>query len=87
MFGAARISGNRVLGSGAGESALTRFDRDVLSVPGVAYVIVFEGVNDLGISYGHPTGPIADLFKTMAAGSKVTAETMMAASIDLSLFR
>jgi lysophospholipase L1-like esterase len=72
------ISGNRVLGSGAGESALTRFDRDVLSVPGVAYVIVFEGVNDLGISYGHPTGPMADLFKTMAVGSKVTAETMIA---------
>ena len=28
------ISGNRVLNGGAGESALARFDRDVLSVPG-----------------------------------------------------
>jgi hypothetical protein len=26
-----------------GQNALARFDRDVLSVPGVAYVIVFEG--------------------------------------------
>jgi lysophospholipase L1-like esterase len=29
-------------------SALTRFDRDVLAVPGTRYLIVFEGVNDLG---------------------------------------
>jgi lysophospholipase L1-like esterase len=46
------ISGNRVLNDGAGESALARFDRDVLSVPGVTHIIVFEGVNDLGIGYG-----------------------------------
>jgi len=46
------ISGNRVLEDGAGQSALARLDRDVLAVPGAAYVIVFEGVNDLGISFG-----------------------------------
>jgi lysophospholipase L1-like esterase len=46
------ISGNRVLEDGAGQSALARFDRDVLAVSGAAYVIVFEGVNDLGISFG-----------------------------------
>ena len=46
------ISGNRVLEDGAGQSALARLDRDVLAVSGAAYVIVFEGVNDLGISYG-----------------------------------
>ena len=46
----AGISGNRVLaGAGlAGEPALTRFDRDVLSVPGAQWVVVLEGVNDLG---------------------------------------
>lgn len=46
------ISGNRVLADGAGISALARFDRDVLAVPGVTHVIVFEGVNDLGIGFG-----------------------------------
>jgi lysophospholipase L1-like esterase len=46
------ISGNRVLADGAGVSALARFDRDVLSLPGVEAVIVFEGVNDLGIGFG-----------------------------------
>jgi lysophospholipase L1-like esterase len=54
----AGISGNRVLAPGAGEAALARFDRDVLGRPGVRYVIVFEGVNDLGIGFGNFTfGP------------------------------
>ncbi|HEY7806782.1 MAG TPA: SGNH/GDSL hydrolase family protein [Croceibacterium sp.] len=46
------ISGNRVLSPGMGDAALTRFDDDVLSLPNVKYMIVFEGVNDLGIQYG-----------------------------------
>lgn len=46
------ISGNQVLSPGAGEAALARFDRDVLGRPGVDYVIVFEGVNDIGIAFG-----------------------------------
>jgi lysophospholipase L1-like esterase len=46
------ISGNRLLAGGAGEAALARFDRDVLSVPGVSYVIVLLGTNDIGVGYG-----------------------------------
>lgn len=42
------IGGNRVLGDGTGESALTRFDRDVLSHPNVKVLILFEGINDIG---------------------------------------
>jgi lysophospholipase L1-like esterase len=73
------ISGNRVLADGAGQSALARFDRDVLSTPGVKTVIVFEGVNDLGISYGPPReGPMGERFKSMAPPSKVTAAEMIA---------
>ena len=44
----AGISGNRLLLTGAGPAALARFDRDVLAVPGVRYVVVLEGVNDIG---------------------------------------
>ncbi len=44
----AGISGNRVLNPGAGPSALARFDRDVLDEPGVRYVIILEGINDIG---------------------------------------
>jgi lysophospholipase L1-like esterase len=42
------ISGNQVLRDGAGVSALARFDRDVLSTPGLTHVIVLEGINDIG---------------------------------------
>ncbi len=51
------ISGNRVLRDGAAQSALARFDRDVLAVPGAAYVVVFEGVNDLGRAAPPPNAP------------------------------
>ena len=42
------ISGNRVLREGAGSSALARFDRDVLSRPGTRWVLLLEGINDIG---------------------------------------
>ncbi len=42
------ISGNRVLREGAGSSALARFDRDVLSRPGARWVLLLEGINDIG---------------------------------------
>jgi lysophospholipase L1-like esterase len=48
------ISGNRVLHdlpeAMFGPSALSRFDRDVLSVPGVRWVVIMEGINDIGHS-------------------------------------
>ena len=42
------IGGNRVLHDAAGINALARFDRDVLANPGVANLIVMEGINDIG---------------------------------------
>jgi lysophospholipase L1-like esterase len=42
------IGGNRVLADGLGPSMLSRFDRDVLATPGARYLIVLEGVNDIG---------------------------------------
>jgi lysophospholipase L1-like esterase len=42
------IGGNRLLHDGAGPNALARFDRDVLSQDGVKYLIVLEGINDIG---------------------------------------
>jgi len=50
------ISGNRLLAEGAGDSAETRFDRDVLSQAGVRWVIFSDDpINDLG-STAPPTG-------------------------------
>jgi lysophospholipase L1-like esterase len=40
--------GNRVLHDGLGPNALARLDRDVLAHAGVGWLLVFEGVNDIG---------------------------------------
>ena len=42
------ISGNRLLQDGAGTNALARFDRDVLTQAGVKWVMILEGINDIG---------------------------------------
>jgi lysophospholipase L1-like esterase len=42
------IGGNRVLHDGYGPSALARFDRDVIAQSGVKYLIILEGINDIG---------------------------------------
>lgn len=50
------ISGNRLLHDRAGVNALARFDRDVLAQNGVKYLIVLEGINDIG-SVARPREP------------------------------
>ena len=48
------IAGNRLLSDGSGisagfgVSALARFDRDVLALPGLTHIVLLEGVNDIG---------------------------------------
>lgn len=64
----AGIGGNRLLGYGAGPNALARFDRDVLSAPGVTVVILLEGINDIGRGFS-PRGP----------SDPVTADALIAA--------
>jgi lysophospholipase L1-like esterase len=44
------IAGNCVLHDCFGPNALARFDRDVLAQTGVKFVIVLEGINDIGNS-------------------------------------
>lgn len=55
------ISGNRVLLDGTGPAAVARLDRDVLSQPGVKYVVVLEGINDLGHLAGSGDKSQADI--------------------------
>jgi lysophospholipase L1-like esterase len=42
------IGGNCVYSGGLGPTALSRFDHDVLEQPGVRWLIILEGVNDIG---------------------------------------
>jgi lysophospholipase L1-like esterase len=50
------IGGNRIVRFGTGPSAVDRFDHDVLELPNVKYMILLEGINDIGHSYDpkHP---------------------------------
>ncbi|MBN1695748.1 SGNH/GDSL hydrolase family protein [candidate division WOR-3 bacterium] len=46
------IGGNCVLRECLGPSALSRFDRDVIEATGVRWLIIFEGINDIGQAQG-----------------------------------
>ncbi|HTV24109.1 MAG TPA: SGNH/GDSL hydrolase family protein [Polyangiaceae bacterium] len=60
------IGGNRILRDGLGPNMLARFDRDVLAIPQVRWLIVLAGINDLGTAKGareagEPGATAADL--------------------------
>jgi lysophospholipase L1-like esterase len=46
------IGGNRLLRDGLGPNALARLDRDVLAQAGVRWLVVLEGINDIGTGVG-----------------------------------
>lgn len=66
----AGIVGNRLLSDGFGVSAsfgvsaLARFDRDALAVPGVTHIVLLEGLNDIGFPgaqlQGHALAAVTD---------------------------
>lgn len=53
------IGGNRLLHPGLGPAALARLDRDVLDQNDVRWLIVFEGVNDLGTAPRDQKGEVS----------------------------
>ncbi len=75
----AGISGNRVLGDGAGVSALARFDRDVLMQTGVTHVVVMEGINDIGVARNNPSPTAEDII----AGHKQLIERARARGLKI----
>lgn len=75
------ISGNQVLADGAGQAALHRLDRDVLSQPGVRTVFLFEGVNDIKAHTGVTAAGLIAGYREIvrrahAAGKCVVASTV-----------
>lgn len=52
------IGGNRILRDQTGASALARFDRDVLSQPGVKWMMWLEGINDIGRGSTNPADAV-----------------------------
>ncbi|MEH6810018.1 MAG: SGNH/GDSL hydrolase family protein [Hyphomonas oceanitis] len=71
------IGGNRLLEEGVlGESALTRFDRDALSVPGVTHIILMEGINDIGLS-GLTLNGMSDSYRTLGTHDIIAAYSQL----------
>ncbi|MFI8873099.1 SGNH/GDSL hydrolase family protein [Streptomyces sp. NPDC055243] len=76
------ISGNKVLADGAGQSALARLQRDVLSQPGVRTVFLFEGINDIKAHTGVTSAQLIDGYRQIidrahAAGKCVVGGTVL----------
>jgi lysophospholipase L1-like esterase len=77
------IGGNCVLRGGLGPNALSRFERDILDQPGVRWLIIFEGVNDLGGS-GTPDATADQLivaYKDMIARARARGIRVFAGTI------
>jgi lysophospholipase L1-like esterase len=53
------ISGNKIMLDGAGPNALARFDRDILAQSGAKYLLILEGINDIGRLHSVPNGTSA----------------------------
>ncbi|MER6070729.1 SGNH/GDSL hydrolase family protein [Streptomyces sp. NPDC001817] len=75
------ISGNQVLTDGFGQSALHRLDRDVLSLPGVRTVFLFEGVNDLKAHTGVTAQDLIAGYRKIAERLHAAGKCVVAATI------
>jgi len=79
----AGIGGNRIMSDtnniAYGPNALARFDRDVLAMPGLKYVFLFEGVNDIGSSSAEDIifGMKQLIERTHERGLKIVGATIM----------
>jgi len=76
------IGGNCVLGACLGPSALNRFERDVLNQNGVRWLIILEGINDIGYGAAGVGNNLIDAYKQMistahAAGIYVYGATLL----------
>jgi lysophospholipase L1-like esterase len=71
--------GNAVLSGGLGPTALSRYKRDALEQPGVKYVMLFEGVNDIG--GGASGSALINAFKTITADAKKAGLVTIGATI------
>lgn len=77
----AGIGGNQVLTGGLGPTAKVRFDHDVLGIPGVKWVIVWEGVNDIGNSTTDVSADLIAAFQEFVTKAKAKSVKAYGATI------
>lgn len=66
--------GNAVLTGGLGPPLLTRYRRDAFDQPGAKYVMIFQGVNDIGKGPEDSAGAMAIADGLIEAFTKIVAE-------------
>ena len=78
------LGGNCVLRGGNGPTVVNRYEHDLLGFPSVKYIIIFEGVNDLGTTRNGPetAANVIEVYRNIIAqahakGIKVIGATVM----------
>jgi lysophospholipase L1-like esterase len=74
------LGGNAVMAGGLGPTALSRFSRDVLGQTGVRWVIIFEGVNDIGAG-GASAAALTAAYDTLIAQARAQTLRVYGATI------
>ena len=64
------VGGNCVVTGGLGTPAVTRFDQDVIRQPGVKWLIIWEGVNDIGSSRSSVVGSLTTAYSRLITKAK-----------------
>ena len=77
----AGIGGNAVLAGGLGPTALARLDRDVLAPAGARWVILLEGVNDIGGA--RAPGQAAAVARNLVAAYRVIIDRVHARGLRI----
>jgi lysophospholipase L1-like esterase len=75
------ISGNKVLTDGAGQSALKRLQRDVLSQSGVRTLVLLEGINDIKAHDGVTSADLTAGYREIAARAHAAGKCVVGATV------
>ncbi|MGW3990150.1 SGNH/GDSL hydrolase family protein [Streptomyces sp. NPDC004830] len=75
------IPGNRVLSDGPGPSTLNRLSRDVLSLPGVRTVLLFQGVNDIKAEPAPTAAQLIAGYRTLVERAHAAGKCVVGATV------
>lgn len=73
--------GNAVLSGGLGPYLMSRYKRDGINQQGVKYLMIFEGVNDIGSSYGDVADQLINAYKQIIADARAAGLVTIGATI------
>ena len=73
--------GNAILSGGLGPTLLARYRRDAIQQQGVKYVLIFEGVNDIGSAGGDISSQLTSAYATIARDCKAAGLKVFGATI------